>query len=755
MEYYPLFAFGIANLPMLGWLAAAAAPVVIHLLSRRRYAEVSWAAMEYLLAAVKKQRRRLRFEQWLLLAVRTLIVVLLVLAVAEPYFQRTGPAPAGAGRIHRVLVLDGSFSMAYRPTDRSRFEQAKQLAGELVEESRRGDAFTLVLMASPPAVVIGAPAMEPGEVLGEIDRLKCTDTTIDGPATVDKVRRIVQNARRENPGLGRHEVYFLTDLQRVGWEPNKTSEPRGLSPRRTLPQDKPGGLLNTATIAVIDLGQPDAENLAVADLSTLDPVATLAADVRFEVCLKNFGRKARNNQPIELLIDRRRVARKHIDIAAGEERSVEFTYRFDTPGDHIVEVRADGDALPTDNRRFMVVPVRESLRVLCIDGRPSGEPFGGAADYLAAALSPAGDSNRQTSVQVDLAPESALIERDLGQYDCVFICNVAQFTAGEARVMDAYLGAGGNVVFFLGEAVTAQRYNRRLYDTSDDTHILPARLGEIVPAGVYHIDPMEYRHPIVRAFRGREKAGLSAVPIFRYFKLTVPKDSGAMVVLKTTQGDPLIVEASVGRGRVVLVGASADVSWTPLPLWPSFVPLVQEMLAFCAGGELRQRNVAVGEPIVASVPSAVADLSASVHCPDGRTQPVTIHTDGDCSTLSFDGTTVGGIYTVRLGEPIERAWNFAANIDTTESNLARITIDQLRRDLWPEVVLLKISEPPDLSWDKAWRGDKPHGSLVFSEQQPGMSIAQPARLHVYLLYVVLGLLLTETCLAWRYGYNTP
>ena len=37
--------------------------------------------------------------------------------------------------------------MAYKPTDKSRFERAKQLAAQIVEESSQGDAFTLVLMA--------------------------------------------------------------------------------------------------------------------------------------------------------------------------------------------------------------------------------------------------------------------------------------------------------------------------------------------------------------------------------------------------------------------------------------------------------------------------------------------------------------------------------------------------------------------------------------------------------------------------------
>ena len=43
---------------------------------------VTWAAMDFLLRAMKKNRRRLKFEQWLLLATRCAILLLLVLPFA-------------------------------------------------------------------------------------------------------------------------------------------------------------------------------------------------------------------------------------------------------------------------------------------------------------------------------------------------------------------------------------------------------------------------------------------------------------------------------------------------------------------------------------------------------------------------------------------------------------------------------------------------------------------------------------------------
>ena len=89
----------------------------------------------------------------------------------------------------------------------------------------------------------------------------------------------------------------------------------------------------------------------------------------------------------------------------------------------------------------------------------------------------------------------------------MFLCDVAQFTASEARVLDAYLGHGGSLVFFLGPQVLADRYNRELTGESGRPRILPARLGAIVEDASSGIDPLGFRHPIVRAFEGSASRG--------------------------------------------------------------------------------------------------------------------------------------------------------------------------------------------------------------------------------------------------------
>ncbi len=134
-------------------VGAGSVPVLIHLFSRRRYLIVPWAAMRFLMAAQKQNVRRLRLEQYLLLALRVLMLVLVVLAMAsvmpwaEAVWQRLFPegtalAAPGSLRAYKILVLDGSFSMGAKAEERTAFERAKTRARQILDESPRGDGFS-------------------------------------------------------------------------------------------------------------------------------------------------------------------------------------------------------------------------------------------------------------------------------------------------------------------------------------------------------------------------------------------------------------------------------------------------------------------------------------------------------------------------------------------------------------------------------------------------------------------------------------
>ncbi len=241
---------------------------------------------------------------------------------------------------------------------------------------------------------------------------------------------------------------------------------------------------------------------------------------------------------------------------------------------------------------------------------------------------------------------------------------------------------------------------------------------------------------MLHAFRGRGEKALLTTPVFQYYKLEIPQDSAARKVLSLGNGDPLVVEEAIARGRVVLIGTSAEVAWSGFPLWPSFVPLVQEMLSYLVAGETVKRNLTVGEPIAVTAPATAADSPATVQTPDGRSLNLALRLHGETAGLEFADTGRSGFYIVQIGSPLNRREEFAVNVDPKESDLAQLTLEELRGDVWPGVRFLHQT-----TWQNA------------AQPIAASTLVRPAGLQVELLYLVLCLLLLETLLAWRFGHR--
>lgn len=724
-----LFALGLLSWSTLGWLAAAAAPLLIHLWSRRRYQELPWAAMQYLLAAMKAARRRTRLEQWLLLLLRTAIIVTLVLAAAEPYLE-TGAVPFVPGvRTHRLFLLDGSYSMGYHQGETSQFDAAKELIRRVVDESNQGDGFSLVLMSAPARALVDEPSFSAGEFLAELDALRLPHTSADLVGASAHVERLVEDTKRRYPKLTRQEVYILTDLGWTAWGAEAIGKGQVELVRKRFQK-----VAEIADLHLIDLGQEEAENVAVSSLKTDEAFVVRGRNVTLRAEVQSYARNT-TSQVIQFLVDGRRAAEDEVRLDPGGSASAVFYHRFETLGDHVLEIAAPGDHLEIDNTRHLAVSVKPALRVLCIDGSPGGTD-GRASDYLVYALSPESPGSGSAMIAPEVAGESSLVEVDLNRYDCVFLVNVAQFTGSEARVLDSYLQAGGGVVVFLGDRVMPERYNDVLGGAGPGAvDLLPARIAPETVSGRWELNPLEYRHPIVQVFRGQERAGLLTTPVETCFPLTVPENSSARVVLALDNGAPLIVERPLHRGRVILVGTSADVSWTPMPVLPSFVPVVQELLAFAVADRQQRRNVLVGESIGAAMARGDAATSVIIRTPDDRSETVPVSMDGGIGAWSFSGTDPSGVYTAETSDAQEGKESFAVNVDTAEGDLTKITETQLRQGVLADVKLQRHT-----GWEPL-------------ADEPATVTTRSSSFAKALLYLLLALLLAETYLARRFGHH--
>jgi hypothetical protein len=707
---------------MLLWAAGAAIPIVIHLLSRRRFDEVPWAAMDFLMAALRKHARRMRLEQLLLLLVRASILALLGIALANPVWSlwRTPPAlGVTTGDTHVVLVIDGSYSMDYRDGDVTRFDRARTRASELVRDSLQGDGFSLILLATPASVVVGDPVFDREDVVNEIADLRRTDGGAELSSALAEIDRVLDRGAQREPRLRERRVYFFTDLGRTTWGDVSTNANQATLRR----------LADKAVLHVIDVGEPGGQNLAVTRVGVADGVVTVDHPTRIDVEVANFGNQDLTHQSLEVLVDGQRIAEEYVDVPAGGRATASVMHPFPLPGEHVVEVQSADDRLAADNRRWLSLDVRPALEVLCIEGRP------GAARNLVFALDPA--VSGQSRVRASVQSEIALLEADLDRFDCLILCNVGRFGRDEAHLLRMFLEQGGGLVLFLGDQVQAASYNSLLGAGSGGDALLTAVIGEPVPLGAYPFDPLDYRHPIVQPFRGHERAGLLTTPIWKYVRLQVGSQAESQVALAFDNGDPAIVESPVGRGHVILVATDGSDSsldhsttppspWNAWSAWPSFPPLVQQILKEAVRGRTPLRNVTVGDLLRGRLPPGSAESTVVISDPAGRDLRVSAESQDASRQWSFSDTRRSGVYSVALGGAADDVDRFAVNVDTRESQLERVDATLLPSQLQTQLL----------------------EETVASGRADGIGTSQLFR---YLLAAVLLLLLCESFLAWFFG----
>jgi hypothetical protein len=798
---FALFGVIFENLFAAGAVAggAVAIPIIIHLLNRKRFRVVTWAAMRFLLAAQKKNSRRMRLEQLILLAVRCAMVLLLVLAMAsvtpwaEAVWHWANPdggltTVAGGPRTHKILVVDGSFSMGLKKGEGTCFEQARALAAQIVRESAGGDGFSVVLMGAPRPVV-PEPSEDARKVVAEIEAMRLTHGSADLRATLNTVARLVGASPGKYP---QREIYFLTDLQKSLWKPDN---PSGLS-------DVLKNIQARARTIFVDVGRDGAENLAVTNLALGDSMAITERETPILATLHNFG-PTRTDVSVRLYVGRARAgaaerpAELHEvgevlvrQVAAAQSTPVAFKYKFPTPGDYVLQVQVRHDALEIDDLRSAVVTVKDTIPVLLVNGKPAVELYDRATEWLKTALNPFDDGPTPATVAArpKVMSQSQFADEGLGDltpYDCVYLCDVPRFSLAEVRRLEAHVRRGGSVVFCLGEQVDEGSYNEMLY--RDGKGLLPGRLmgKQQAPADYsysFSLDKANFNEAPLRAFpSAAAQQRLKECRFRKFIQVDQAPRAGPRTVLTfTAQANregvnptnkppdgpavlewrpPIVHEPAPGgedkpaepagrmRGRVVLVTTTVNSDWNHWPASPSFPPLMQELLNFAASARLCEQALEVGEPVDLYLPNTAAGIEATVRTPDGRTETVRTQAQDDAAVLRWTDTDVSGVYAVTLGQD-PREYLFAVNVpalsestSVKESDLTRTNREELERT-YPEWQQLQVVTDPH----NASHTPLADGAPEVVVRPLGPVVAR------WLMLALLLLVLLEVVLAWQFGH---
>lgn len=709
--------------------AAVASPILIHLFSRRRFRRIRWAAMDFLLEAHRKNRRRIRLEQWLLLALRCLAVLLLAAVIARP-FLRPGAlaALAPAGRTEHLFLLDDSYSMTYRSPSgagggQTVFSRAVEaVLGRLraVASENEADSATVLLTSRPQQPLATAPSLSSDNLQRLTDALGALPAT-QQTAQIDKALSAVADLLRSAPRQVNQTVYVVSDFQRVDWITAKgasTGESGAVfEPLRRLVEDGWSLRLVLLDVAVDD----EPRNVAVVGLKPDRTRIVAGIPARFEAEIANHSPKPL--EQLELSVATAAGTLPPVIVPSlppGATVHQRLEALFQQAGSDFLQLQMaagaqDADGIALDNERGVAVSVSPAVRVLAVNGEPGVDPYDDEVYLLRTALRPAGRAASGNEVAVIV--EQDLEGADLSGEDVVILANVSRLTPGALRNLETAVRGGAGLIIFAGDLIDIDFYDDLLYN--DGQGPLPGPIADFrVAAGggdeAFSLAEWEAGHPILRSFVDQLATVLRQVRVTEFVELrSTDPPLRVLAWYNDPRHSPAIVERSFGRGTVLFFTTTADQEWNDWASNFSFLPLMMEAVQYAARRSDAAPQACVGAPLDCPADDGAFVATARLRPPGYPSEPETTlkmrsltavapeetprpgggePAEGGRATSGDGGgrrgfryldTTRSGIYEFHLtdNQGGQRVRHAAVNLDPTESDVARAGESALRAAL--------------------------------------------------------------------------
>ena len=647
---YPLFLFG---------LAAASLPVLIHLLNRRRLKRIRFPAVRFILLSQKRISRSYRLRHWLLLALRTLAVICLALLLANPIFQTGAGLFAGGGPVSLVVILDNSLSMTWSG-DGTGFKRAQEAASLLINGLNDGDRAAVI-----PTNISGKQTFrlkdQKDVLLKEIAGSEIADGSADVAAALSKAYELL------NQPAGQKEIRVITDMALTGWDQFSVAALKQADP--SIP------------LKVIRIGRKQQPvNGAVKEIRLGGAGVGVNLPLQIEATVVNFGGTEIKELLVQLSIDGQNKEQKLATIPAKGETSVSFQTRIGQPGAHAGQITLKKDGFAGNSVAHFALEAQDKLRILLVDGDSQTSLVQSETFFLTRALNPAGERDSSLFLPTVVLPDG-LNAANLDNYQVVVLSNLATLPDPFVTKLQSYLRQGGGLLIFAGDKFSAESYNQKL------AQALPAQLRDKKTgpeSGGEKIDKIDLTHPALQSLADSIlQESLKTVRVWGYQR------AAGKALISLANGEPLLLEQKVGAGKVMLMTTSADRDWSDLPVKTVFLPLIQSLTQYLAGGKRGNLDagIAVGAKKELSFPANSVGRNLRVTKPDKQNIEVAIVGAKERATATVEENDKAGIYRLALpagGDKDSGAPQlYAVNAPFLESRLDEIGAAELAGKLKP------------------------------------------------------------------------
>ena len=573
--------------PLLLWfLPLAVLPVLLHLLNLHRLREVDLPTFRFLMEGYVQQRRRVRLVEWLLMLLRTAVVLALVWAFSRPVLERFGGLFGGGGR-DVVLVVDAGMTSGLVSDGTSAIHRMREAVRSAASRFRPTDFVTLVRAGMEPKVLYRAAVGDGKRLAAEIDTLE------PDPGTADLAAGLAEAV--SGPPRGPRSIWIISDCERRAW-------------RRLAENPATTRIPDSVQLVVVDVGSRGrVTNLAILGDPPRAQRPVVGLPVELTLRIEGAGLDTATETKATVELDDEIVAQVPIVVTPGRVTTSTVAIHPPRPGVLRGRVTLPDDAFPEDDSLLFVLNVEPRLGVLVI--APAGvEPIYDPGLFLRAALdSPReavaatrraandtpGRSDIAGSLDVVVTRANAFDERQVKAADVIVLADT-RIDGGRQRWLRSRVEAGAGLLVLAGSHVRSPQKLTEFASGTDPRGGLTISLGEPVgdPAdesSSHGLGPIDYSHPIFAAFRPSQDSAaggksssrgsvFDTLQIFRHAAVNITAHerqvNRPVVLARLDDQTPVLVEARLGRGRVIVSGLAVTPDWSNLPVHPSFVPLM-------------------------------------------------------------------------------------------------------------------------------------------------------------------------------------
>jgi hypothetical protein len=692
--------FQFINPSILFVLVAGLIPLIIHLLNRRKYKEVPFSTIHFLREMVHKEMSRLKIRQILLLIIRTLIIILLILAYSRPTLKSQMGLVSGKSATEVVVIADNSMSLNNLELTGNSLDKLRQWWFQLEELFDSNDRISVISGIEPPQIIANREPFS-RELWNKIVN-GIQPTVFRGNLNVSTIKALEVF---RNSDLSNRELYIISDFQQTGI--NLPELPEIVSQ-----------LDENTRVFFLPVLHQNSDNVSIDSARVVNQLIEKNQAIQIGGALKNQNDKNYLNSMVSLVLEDERVGQENLNLPPAQLDMVRFDISLKKSGYISGYLENENDALLEDNRYYFNFYVPDHITILHIVPNISFESF------LPTILKPVMDREVFKYEKMSLSDWSGV---PLNSYQMIILEGLNQIPDGLITRLEQYHRLGKGLCVIPGSQIDIPNYNRLLGLLGIGKIVSlegkPGTMNKYVSFG-----RVNWQHPI---FEGlfTDRKDLNPINFFAYYKIKPSPRSESLIQFQN--GSPFLMEISRNEGVSTIIAAPLQPDWTNILIRGFVVPLTYRIIYYSVTkSENSRRSITVGEYYQHSFGALSPPYQFQLIRPSGQEEKITPVFRGSDVIIKIEDNSEIGNYKILQGNKILMV--YSVNHSPLES-VSDYYYQEVLQDHYP---------------NGTWIPDR--GSLVKQIEKSRFG----RELWPYLLGLVIILIFLEMALAYT-GFSRP